>query len=186
MNLVLIPATPRSVYEYELFGSTHIISTLNLYGTYSSVACTLLGWTISVPGTSNISMTILNSSTLIISGWYEQVFEDDYLEYRDGRRTSSIVRVHGYDSLPENYFKATKYNPDQRQQLTADITIYTDQGTINTTQVIKNNWDYKRRRLTEFIHGGDLNPKDVFTDGTLMSLPGLIGPLIWPIIGGGN
>lgn len=180
MQLFLIPATPRSVYEYELFTSVHQIVTINMFGTYSSVNCTLSSWSISVPGTSNITITI-NSSTLTIRGWYEQVFEDDYLEYREARRTSSITRVHGFDSVPKNYFKATKYYPDQRAQLTAQITIVTDQGTINTTQVIKNNWDYKRTRLTDFIRNGVLNSADVFGDGSVMALPDLLGPLMWKL-----
>jgi hypothetical protein len=183
MNLLLLPNTPRSVYEYELFTSVHQIVTMNFFGNYSSVACTLSGWTISVPGISNISVSITNpnSSILVISGWYEQVFENDYLEYRDRRRTSSIVRVSGFDSLPATYFKATKYNPDQRLQLTADITIFTDEGTIDTTQVVKNNWDYKRTRLTDFILDGSLNRRNIFSDGELLPLPGLIGPLVWKL-----
>lgn len=178
MALYIVPSVVQSAYEYELFTSVHTIYQDNFFLT--SVACVLSSYTISCRGSTNVTVKI-SGNTLLVTGWYGEVFDDDILEYRKSGELADVLRVYNYDSLPDVYYKATKYLPDRRPTTSISITVVTDKGVINTTQSVKNNWDYKRSRLHTFIKRGTLDTENVFLDGTLMSLPDAVGPFMYNV-----
>ena len=175
----ILPAVVTSAYEYETFTSVHTIysDTLGIFG-LTSLACVLSSYTISCRGSTNVTVRI-TGSTLTISGYYGDVFDQDEINYRGARRLPAVTSIYNYNDLPAYYWKATKFLPDRRQTTSISINIITNNGAINTTQIIKNNWDYKRARIRSFITTGDLDQNDKFISTTTQALPDLVGSLVW-------
>ena len=161
MLVVQLPQ-PISVYENQIFISRHVIS--DSLSTLTPVY--LSSYTVRCPASSNVTVAI-TSNILTIAGVYKGVFEDDWLEFRTSGLTTITARVESFDELPKYYYKAFRYNPDQRTQTSIAISIYTNLGEIHLTQIVYNDWTAKRNRLMRFIHGGELNPRDVFPDTAL-------------------
>ena len=162
--LTITPPQPISVYEYQPFLSRHLIQDTF----FSSVTVTLLDYTIHCPASSNVVVSI-TSNVLSISGVYKGIFEDDFLEYRTSGLTTTMVRVHSYDELPTEFYKAVGYHPDRRPSTSIGITINTNLGTINLVQTVYNDWNAKRNRVIRFIKRGTLNVNDVFYEEELPS-----------------
>ena len=175
----IVPTVVTSAYEYETFTSVHTIysDSLGVFG-LSSLACVLSSYTISCRGSTNVTVRI-TGSTLIVSGYYGDVFDQDEIDFRVARRNPAVTSIYNYNDVPAYYWKATKYFPDRRPTTSIVINIITNNGAINTTQIIKNNWDYKLARIRSFITTGDLDTDDIFVSSTPLSLPDLVGSLVW-------
>jgi hypothetical protein len=117
---------------------------------------------------------------LTISGYYGEVFDENEIDYRGARRLPAVTSIYDYNDLPAYYWKATKHFPDQRQTTSIGINIITNNGPIDTTQIVKNNWDYKLGRIHSFITQGELDRNDKFiTVASQQALPDLVGSLVW-------
>ena len=162
----ILPSVVTSAYEYETFTSVHTIySDVNVIYGLTSLACVLSSYTISCRGSTNVTVRI-SGSTLTVSGYYGDVFDQDEIDYRGARRIPTVTSVDNFYDVPAYYWKATKYLPDQRPTTSISINIITNNGAINTTQIVKNNWDYKRARIRSFITTGELDQNDIFLTTT--------------------
>jgi hypothetical protein len=170
MAIYLSPANPITVIENQPFTSVHNVFVVG--DLTSSQAVRLSSYTVSVKQSSNIVIS-MTSNILSISGVYKAAFDEDILEYRTSGLTTVTDRVESFDDLPASYYMAYKYQPDLRTVTSINITIVTDQGTLNTTQSVQNDWNYKRNRLWNFIRRGTID-KNTFLSDKLLQEPEFI------------
>ena len=78
MSVTATPTNPTSVYELQVFTRTLTLST----------AVTLLGYTVFAPSQSVILITI-SSTTLTISGYYDNIFNLQEWRYRTNTNDST-------------------------------------------------------------------------------------------------
>ena len=162
MAVYALPANPTSTYVYRTFTSTHTLYQDALLLT--SIACVLSSYSIRVANTSTLSVAI-SGSTLIISGYYTDCFIDQYFQFRTSANTTTLSSVTSYTSLPASYYKAVKFRPDLNTTTSVNIIIVTNNGTINMTQTVYNDWNYERNRfINGFIRRGEF---DSVTSNTL-------------------
>jgi hypothetical protein len=162
MALFAVPANPAPTYVYRTFTSTHIIYQDALL--LSSIACVLSSYSIRVANTSTLTVAI-TGSTLTINGYYTDCFIDQYFQFRTSANTTTLSSVTSYASLPASYYKAVKFMPDLNTTTSVNIIIVTNNGTINMTHTVYNDWNYERNRfINGFIRRGEL---DSVTSNTL-------------------
>ena len=163
MPLLASPPNPAATYVYRTFTSTHTLYDVIANAT-SLVTCVLSSYSIRVANTSTLRVTV-TGSVLTISGFYTDCFINQYFEFRTSANTTTLSSVTSYDSLPTTYFKAVKFMPDLNTTTSVGITVVTNNGTINMTHTVYNDWNYERNRfINGFIRRGEL---DSVTSNTL-------------------
>jgi hypothetical protein len=163
MPLLASPPNPAATYVYRTFTSTHTLYDVIANAT-SLVTCVLSSYSIRVANTSTLRVTV-TGSVLTISGFYTDCFINQYFEFRTSANTTTLSSVTSYDGLPTTYFKAVKFMPDLNTTTSVGITVVTNNGTINMTHTVYNDWNYERNRfINGFIRRGEL---DSVTSNTL-------------------
>jgi hypothetical protein len=166
MPLFASPPNPAATYVYRTFTSTHTLYDLIGFpiAVTSLVTCVLSSYSIRVANTSTLRVTV-TGSVLTISGFYTDCFIDQFFQFRTSASTTTLSSVTSYASLPANYYKAVKFKPDLNTTTTVGITVVTNNGTINMTHTVYNDWNYERNRfINGFIRRGEL---DSVTSNTL-------------------
>ena len=150
MPVSATPTNPTSVYELQVFTRTLTLST----------SCTLLGYTVFAPSQSVILITI-SSTTLTISGYYDNIFNLQEWRYRtDTNDSTEYTTSVYYGSLPSVYYKATGYKPDIRTSSSIAINVRTSQGDLDFLHFVKNDWNQKRNRVLDFIRGSTIDAEE--------------------------
>lgn len=133
MPVTATPTNPTSVYELQVFTRTLTLST----------SCTLSSYTVYAPSQSVILITI-SSTTLTISGYYDNIFNLQTWRYRLDTNNSTEYTTSVYSgAFPFLYYKATGYRPDTRISSSIAITVRTSQGNLDFLHFIKNDWNQK-------------------------------------------
>jgi hypothetical protein len=150
MSVTATPTNPSSVYELQVFTRTLTLST----------AVTLLGYTVFAPSQSVILITI-SSTTLTISGYYDNIFNLQEWRYRletnDSTEYTTSVYSGAFNFL---YYKATGYRPDTRISSSIAINVRTSHGNLDFLHFVKNDWNQKRNRLLNFIRNSTIDVEE--------------------------
>ena len=159
MALNIAPSVAPTVFEEQSFLSQHVLTD----SLSTSLAVDVSSVTVHVDGVlytgTSIVVNYVSSLTLnllTVSGVYLDVFNNDNWLARAAETTTSNTTYEVYTRPPEckTYYAGWSYNPDTRASVDVSIAVNTSAGTGEISQLVRNNWNLRRRRLLDFIRCG--------------------------------